>query len=124
MQNMQNMQNMQDVHSELAVQQRIDFSVVSGNKFGQDLLERVANTTMNHEIVPKPIDRLRRAQKVSARRKIVNMQNMQNMINMQNMYLGTPGGAINFRAFSPSSKSGRAPSTRCKWPIVQWSIRS
>ena len=69
---------MQDIHSELAVQQRIDFSVVSGNKFGQDLLQRVANTTMNHEIVPKSIDRLRRAQNVSARRKTVNMQNMTN----------------------------------------------
>ena len=118
------MQNMQDIHSELAVQQRIDFSVVSGNKFGQDLLERVANTTMNHEIVPKSIDRLRRAQNVSARRKTVNMQNMQNMLNIQNMCLGTPGGASKFIAFAPSSKSGRAPSTRCRWPIVQWSMRS
>ena len=118
------MQNIEDIHSEFAVQQGINFSVVSGNKFGQDFLKRVANTTMNHEIVPKSIDWLRRAQNVSAHRTTINMQNMQNIINKQNIYLGTPGGASKFMAFSPSSKSGRAPSTRCRWPIVQWSMRS
>ena len=55
-----------------------------------------ANCTMNHEIVPKSIDRLRREQNVSAQHKqITNMQNithmhnmseMQNITNMQNMH--------------------------------------
>jgi hypothetical protein len=55
---------------------------------------------MNHDIVPKSIDRLRRAQNVSAQhekllickickirkiRKIFNLQNMQNMSEMQNV---------------------------------------
>ena len=104
------MQNMHNIHAELAVQERIHFSVSLGNQFGKDLLQMDANCTMNHEIVPKSIDRLRRAQNVSAQHKQIN--NMQNMQNMQNMYLGAPGGASKLRAFSPSSKSGRAPSTR------------
>jgi hypothetical protein len=69
MQNIQNMHNMQNIHAELAIQQRINFSVGSGNKSGQDLLEREADSTMNHEIVPKSIDWLRLAQNVSAGRK-------------------------------------------------------
>ncbi len=32
------MQNMQNIHAELAVQQRIHFSVSPGNKSGKDLL--------------------------------------------------------------------------------------
>jgi hypothetical protein len=59
-----------------------------------------ANCTMNHDIVPKSIDRLQRAQNVSAQHKkllickirkirkickICNLQNMQNMSEMQNI---------------------------------------
>jgi hypothetical protein len=69
MKNMQNMRNMQNIHSYLAVQQRIHFSVSSGNKSGEDLLEIDANSTMNHEIVTKSIDWLRRAQNLSAHHK-------------------------------------------------------
>lgn len=77
------MQNMHNIHAELAVQERIHFSVSLGNQFGKDLLQMDANCTMNHEIVPKSIDRLRRAQNVSAQHKqITNMQNMQNTQNM------------------------------------------
>ena len=83
---------MQIIHGELAVQQRIDFSVGSGNEPGQDLVERESNTAMDHEIQPKSIDRLRLSQSVPAYRNI-NMQNMQSMIKMQNMYLGVPRGA-------------------------------
>jgi uncharacterized protein YllA (UPF0747 family) len=36
--NMQNMQNMHNIHAELAVQERIHFSVSLGNQFGKDLL--------------------------------------------------------------------------------------
>ncbi len=32
------MQNMQNIHSELAVQQRIHISFSPGNKFGKDLM--------------------------------------------------------------------------------------
>ena len=101
------MQNMHNIHTELAVQERIHFSVSLGNQFGKDLLQMDANCTMNHEIVPKSIDRLRRAQNVSAQHKqsrickickirkicqniyMQNMHNMsevQNITNMQNMH--------------------------------------
>ena len=75
------MQNMQNIHSELAIQQRVDFSIGSGNQSGQDFLEREADSTMNHEIVPKSINRLRLAQNMSAGRK--SKKNMHNMTNMQ-----------------------------------------
>ena len=46
------MQNMQNIHSELAIQQRVDFSIGSGNQFGQDFLEREADSTSDrHEPV-------------------------------------------------------------------------
>ena len=75
---MQNMQNMQNIHSELAIQQRVDFSIGSGNQSGQDFLEREADSTMNHEIVPKSINRLRLAQNMSAGR--ISKKNMQSLI--------------------------------------------
>ena len=113
---------MQNIHSELAIQQRVDFSIGSGNQSGQDFLEREADSTMNHEIVPKSINRLRLAQNMSAGR--ISNKNMHNMTNMQNMHLGCVSGASKVRVFTPSSKSGSAPSTRRIWPIVQWSMRS
>ncbi len=77
------MQNMHSIHAELTVQERIHFSVSLGNQFGNDLLYKDANCTMYHDIVPKSIDRLRRAQNVSAdsaqHKQITIMQNMQNM---------------------------------------------
>ena len=57
---------MQNIHADLAIQQRVDFSIRSWNKSGQDFLEREADSTMNHEIVPKSINRLRLAQNMSA----------------------------------------------------------
>ena len=57
---------MQHLHAELAVEQGIDFSVRSGNESRKYLLEREANSTMNHEIVPKSIDALLLTQSVSA----------------------------------------------------------
>ena len=80
------MQNMQNIHSELAIQQRVDFSIGSGNQSGQDFLEREADSTMNHEIVPKSIDCLRRAKIVSAQQENINMQNMQNMQNISGQW--------------------------------------
>ncbi len=79
------MQNMHNIHAKVAVQERIHFSVSLGNQFGKYLLKMDANCKMNHEIVPKSIDRLRRAQNVSAQHKqITNMQNIQNTQNTQN----------------------------------------
>ena len=65
-----------NIHAELAVEQRINVLVISWNQFGHDLLERTANTTMNHKKVPRPIYLLRSAQTVSAHNtyKIINMQ--------------------------------------------------
>jgi hypothetical protein len=59
---------MQNLHAELAVQQRINASVGSGKKFGQDLLKSEANSTMNHGMVSETIDQLGLAQSVPKRR--------------------------------------------------------
>ena len=45
------------------------------------------------------------------------------MQNIQNMYMGVGVGAKKLTAFSPSAKSGSAPSTRRKCPTVQCKIR-
>ena len=69
-----------NVHAEFAVQERIDLSIGSGDHLGQDLLETDANTTMDHVIVPKSIDRLRLPQDMPANnKKEINKNNMQNM---------------------------------------------
>ncbi len=78
MENMQNM-NLFYLHADFAAQQLVNISFSPGDVLWQHSLQLGRNATMDHELVPKPGNRLTRTEDIPKNEQIyVNMQNIQN----------------------------------------------